>query len=71
MTSYPLMGELFLRCARIRMSIKLWIILRFIEYAVLDSKPNTASKSIYVLEYKYCVSVTSQLHIIVRYTLDD
>jgi len=49
--SYPLMGWLFFRCLRIIMSMKFWIILRLMVCAVLDSKVDTGSKVLYVLEY--------------------
>lgn len=48
--SYPLMGWLFFRCLRIMMSMKFWMILR-LRVDVLDSKVNTESEGIYVLEY--------------------
>jgi len=51
MTSYPLVSEVFFMCLRIIMSMKFWIVLRLNVATVLDSKVNTVSKVLYVLEY--------------------
>lgn len=50
-TSYPLIGRLFLRCLRIIMSKKSWTTLRLKVCVVSDSTLDTGSKVLYVLGY--------------------
>jgi len=50
MMSYPLVRGLFFKCLRIIMSMKFWIVLRLNVATVVDSKMDTVSKVLYVLE---------------------